>query len=77
MHDAQIEVDLSMNAAANARVRHEGRKKHTAKQQRTAAAATRVMAAAQKKTAAQLAQVPTIHDTCTMCTRIVQVVSNI
>lgn len=61
MYHAQIEVDLSMNAAANARVRHEARKRHTAKQQRTADAATRVMAAAKKKTAAQLAQVPCMY----------------
>ena len=30
-----MEVDLGLNAAANARMRHEARKRHTAKQRRT------------------------------------------
>lgn len=53
----QVEVDLGLNAAANARVRHEARKHHTAKQRRTVEANARALAAAEKRTAQQLAQV--------------------
>lgn len=53
----QVEVDLGLNAAANARVRHEARKRHTAKQRRTVEANARALAAAEKRTTQQLAQV--------------------
>lgn len=53
----QVEVDLGLNAASNARVRHEARKRHTAKQRRTVEANARALAAAEKRTTQQLAQV--------------------
>lgn len=53
----QVEVDLGMNAAANARVRHEARKRAAAKQRKTLAANEKALAAAEKRTTVQLAQV--------------------
>lgn len=46
-----------MNAAANARVRHEARKRAVAKQRKTLAANEKALAAAEKRTTVQLAQV--------------------
>jgi hypothetical protein len=53
----QVEVDLGMNAAANARARHEVRKRAVAKQRKTVEANARALAAAEQKAASTLAQV--------------------
>lgn len=55
----QVEVDLGMNAAANARARHEVRKKAVVKQRKTVEANAKALAAAEQKTASTLAQVTT------------------
>ena len=53
----QVEVDLGMNAWANARARHEARKKFASKQRRTVAGNAKAIAAAEKRSAEQLAKV--------------------
>lgn len=49
-----------MNAAANARARHEVRKRAVAKQRKTVEANARALAAAEQKTASTLAQVQSV-----------------
>ena len=53
----QVEVDLDLNAYANARLHFDSRKMHASKEAKTAAANEKAMAAAEKKAAAQLRQV--------------------
>jgi hypothetical protein len=68
----QVEVDLGMNAAANARARHEVRKRAVAKQRKTVEANAWALAAAEQKTASTLAQVqPTAISADSHCRRFV------
>ena len=53
-----------MNAAANARARHEVRKRAVAKQRKTVEANARALAAAEQKTASTLAQVQPVTSHC-------------
>jgi hypothetical protein len=52
-----VEVDLALNAYANARAHYEARKRHQVKQQKTLDAHARALKAAEKKTTQQLSQV--------------------
>ena len=52
-----MDVDLDLNAYANARVHFDSRKAHASKQAKTEAAAEKALAAAEKKAAVQLSQV--------------------
>ena len=54
----QVEVDLALNAHANARWHHELRKKHLGKLQKTVDANAKAFKAAEKRTNTQLVQVP-------------------
>ena len=53
----QVEVDLDLNAHANARTLHADRKARSVKQAKTLAANTRALKVAEKKAQAQLSQV--------------------
>lgn len=53
----QVEVDLDMNAHANARAWHGDRKARTVKQQKTIEANKRALAVADKKVQIQLSKV--------------------
>ncbi len=53
-----MEVDLALNAHANARWHHELRKKHLGKLQKTVDANAKAFKAAEKRTNTQLVQVP-------------------
>ena len=53
----QVEVDLDMNAHANARAWHGDRKARTVKQQKTIEANTKALAVADKKVQIQLSKV--------------------
>jgi hypothetical protein len=59
-----VEVDLGMNAAANARARHEVRKRAVAKQRKTVEANAKALAAAEAKTASTLAQAKLFTPSC-------------
>ena len=52
-----MEVDLDLNAYANARVHFEQRRAHATKQAKTVAANEKALKAAEKKAEKQLAQV--------------------
>lgn len=54
---AQVEVDLGLNAYANARWHHELKRKHALKQSKTLEANVKAFKAAEKRTAVQLTQV--------------------
>ena len=57
MTPLQVEVDLALNAHANARWHHELRKKHLTKLQKTVDANVKAFKAAEKRTNTQLIQV--------------------
>ena len=56
MRPAQVEVDLSLNAYANARWHHDQKKKHALKQNKTLEANVKAFKAAEKRTATALTQ---------------------
>ena len=57
----QVEVDLDMNAHANARAWHGDRKARTVKQQKTIEANKKALAVADKKVQVQLSKVSRLH----------------